>query len=121
MDTEVSSAFATALDEVVSAPVSPRYLVPRFVIGADPRFSPVVAGWRLLARSLRPDGVVWHAVPSCLGVNAERVDGFVRAWHTWVSGGTALFTQQPEGAGVLAAHHGVDPLDVRTVMRTGWS
>ncbi len=121
VDADVSLAFATALDEVVSAPVSPRYLVPRYVIGAKPGFSPVVAGWRLLVRSLRPDSVVWHAVPTCLGVNAEHVDGFVRAWNTWVSGGTALFTQQPEGAGVLAAHRGADPLDVSTVMRTGWS
>ena len=36
---------------------------------------------------IRSDGVVYHAVPTVLGVNAERAAAYARAWDHWVGGG----------------------------------
>ncbi|HLR83837.1 MAG TPA: DEAD/DEAH box helicase, partial [Nocardioidaceae bacterium] len=96
---DVSRMFAESLDEVLAPLAEPRYVVPRYLLD-DPGWS---AGWRLLVRALRPDGIVWHAVPSVLGVNARRTRAYQRAWNTRVSGGTALYTGSAAGAGVLAA------------------
>ncbi len=80
VDTATSAVFTGALDDLVSAVGDPRYLVPRYLLGTKPGWSPESAGWRLLlARKLRPDGVVWHAVPTALGVRRELVDAFVTA------------------------------------------
>ena len=114
---QVSRLFAEALDEVLAPLADPRYVLPRYLL-ADPSWA---AGWRLLVRALRPDGVVWHAVPRVLGVNAGRARAYERAWNTWVSGGEALYTGSPEGAGVLAAHRGFDPFDADTVLRAAWT
>jgi superfamily II DNA or RNA helicase len=120
--TATSAVFAGALDEVVSTVADPRYLVPRYLLGSKPGWSPASAGWRfLLTRKLRPDAVVWHAVPTALGVRRELVDAFVVGWNRWVSGGSAVFTGNPDGAGVLASSRGFPPLDVETVLRPAWS
>ena len=60
----VSAAFATALDEVVSPMASPRYVLPRWVLQ-----EPVdnADGIRAALGRLRPDGEVWHSVPTVLG------------------------------------------------------
>lgn len=122
VDTATSTVFTGALDDLVSAVGDPRYLVPRYLLGTKPGWSPESAGWRLLlARKLRPDGVVWHAVPTALGVRRELVDAFATAWNGWVSGGSAVFTGNPDGAGVLASSRGFAPLDVDTVLRPAWS
>ncbi len=122
VDTATSAVFAGALDDLVSTVGDPRYLVPRYLLGSKPGWSPDGAGWRfLLTRKLRPDGVVWHAVPTALGIRRELVDAFVSAWNGWVSGGSAVFTGNPDGAGVLAASRGFVPLDVETVLRPAWS
>jgi superfamily II DNA or RNA helicase len=122
VDTATSAVFAGALDELVSPVADPRYLVPRYLLGSAPGWSASGAGWRLLlTRKLRPDGVVWHAVPTALGVRRELVDAFVTAWNGWVSGGAAVFSGNPDGAGVLASCRGFAPLDVETVLRPAWS
>lgn len=122
VDTATSAAFAGALDDLVSTVGDPRYLVPRYLLGTTPGWSPQSAGWQLLlTRKLRPNGVVWHAVPTALGVRRELVDAFVTAWNGWVSGGSAVFTGNPDGAGVLASSRGFAPLDVETVLRPAWS
>ncbi|MCW2757887.1 MAG: box helicase [Nocardioidaceae bacterium] len=115
-----SGVFATALDEVVSPIVAPRYVVPRWV----PLPGPV--GWLDATRTANgrprpPGGEIWHAVPTVLGQNAKRTAAFSQAWDHWVGGGPAVFTGSPEGAGVLAAQAGTDPLDVSTTMRRTWS
>ena len=117
VDEPTSLLFATALDEAVSAPSDPRYLVPRYVLHAD---AVVAAGWRLLVRTLRPDATAWHAVPGCLGVNARRATAYAHAWNAWVSAGEVVYTRNPDGAGLLAAHRGFDPLEVDTLLRPGW-
>jgi len=99
VDTTTSAVFAGALDDLVSTVADPRYLVPRYLLGTKPAWSPESAGWRLLlTRKLGPDGVVWHAVPTALGVRRELVDAFVTGWNSWVSGGSAVFTGNPDGA-----------------------
>ena len=98
-----------------------RYVVPRVIV-PTPRGTG--AAFRLVVRRAIglgvPAGVVWHAVPSWLATNKERVEGFTAAWNRHVSPGTALYTGAPEGAGVLAAARGDDPFAVTTQLRTVW-
>ena len=111
--------FATALDEAVSPINLPRYLLPRWV-----RTRRDVTWWRSLWAGfgrLRPDGVVWHAVPTVLGVNAERAAAYARAWDHWVGGGDPVYTGSPEGQGILAAQQATDPFAASTVMRRQWA
>ncbi|WP_285694825.1 DEAD/DEAH box helicase family protein [Actinomadura sp. NBRC 104412] len=120
VDAATSERFATALDEVLGPMATPRYVVPRYVV--NPR-----SGGERLERARRwtagygeADGVVYHSVPSVFGQNRRRTDAFTEAWNTWVSGGEPLFTQSPEGEGVLATHRGEDPLEATTVLRVAW-
>ena len=62
----------------------------------------------------------WHAVPSWLGANKDRVAVFNTAWNRHVSPGAALFTGSPEGAGIVAATRGDDPFAITTQLRTLW-
>ncbi|MCW2797671.1 DEAD/DEAH box helicase family protein [Nocardioides sp.] len=111
--------FTTALDEAVSPVLNPRYLLPRWVLSKRERswWSALRAGFG----SVHPDLVVWHAVPTTLGVNAERAEAYARAWDHWVGGGAVVYTGSPEGAGVLAAQQGTDPFAASTVMRRSWA
>ena len=70
---------------------------------------------------IRSDGVVYHAVPTVLGVNAERAAAYAKAWDHWVGGGEPVYTGSPEGQGILAANQGTDPFDASTVMRRQWA
>jgi superfamily II DNA or RNA helicase len=115
---EVSATFATALDEVVSPMADPRYVVPRWVL-ADPVDNS--HGLKVALGTLRPDGEVWHSVPTVLGTTRKRAQAFARAWDRWVGGGAAVYTGSPEGEGVLVTNRGRDPFDVTTVLRTTWS
>lgn len=116
-----ATAFATALDEVVSPLAAPRYVVPRLVVDR-PATGATRAG--LAARravGLRlPATVVYHAVPERLGRNKGLAQAFGAAWNVWVSPGTPVYTGSPAGAGVLAAQRAADPFDVTTQMRTLW-
>lgn len=121
VSTEVSERFAVALEEVVSPMASPRYVLPRWLV--DPP-APGLPGWwtglRAATGLLRPSGVVWHSVPSVLGVNARGARAFAEGWRRWIGGGDPVYTGNPEGAGVLATHRGNDPFDVTTVLRLSW-
>lgn len=114
-----SAMFATALDEVLSPILAPRYVVPRWVVGpAD------LGGTRARAAArgiVEPTGEVWHAVPTELGRRAGDAQEFAKAWQHWVGGGEAVFTRSAEGAGVIAAQAGADPFEATTVMRRQWS
>ncbi len=117
VEPSVSKLFAVSLDEVVSPMTSPRYVVPRWLLTG-----PVDNGdgFKAAFGLLRPDGEVWHTVPTALGTTGERAQAFARAWDRWVGGGEAVYTGSPVGAGVLATHRGHDPFDVTTVLRTQW-
>jgi len=114
-----SDLFATALDEALAPIGSPRYVVPRWPVSDPSRGFVDVA--RAAYGRVRPDGEVWHPVPTALGVNAARATAYGAAWSHWVGGGPAVYTGSPEGAGVLAAQRGSDPFDVTTVMRRHWT
>lgn len=118
VDEHQSEVFATAVDEAVRPIGGSRYVLPRWVVGGPP-YGPVRA---LLAasRRVRPEGVVWHPVPSVLGVRRERADQYAAAWRRWVGGGEPVYTGSPEGAGILASQQGSDPFRVTTVMRRHW-
>lgn len=119
--TETSARFARALDQAVAPIATPRYVIPRYLL--DPPETDGARLWdglRVLFGRLRPQSVVWHAVPDDLGVNAGRVRAYARAWRRWVSDGEPLYTGSPGGAGVLAAQSGADPFAVTTAMRTSW-
>ena len=115
VDAAVSATFATALDEVVSPMAAPRYVLPRWVLtGPIDNYD----GLKAAFGRLRPDGEVWHSVPSVLGTTGKRAQAFAAAWDHWVGGGPAVYTGSPEGEGVLVTHRGSDPFDVTTVLRT---
>ena len=111
-----SAVFAEAMADLVAPIGSPRYLVPRFVLR-------VPAGVDLLhpLGSVRPDGVVWHPVPTVLGTRADLAQAFAGAWSDWVGGGPAVFTGSPEGAGALAASRGTHPGAATSVLRLSWA
>ena len=114
---EESARFATALDEVVSPMARPRYVLPRWLLTA-----PVdnADGFKAAFGRLRPDGEVWHTVPTVLGTTGQRAQAFAAAWDDWVGGGAAIYTGSPEGEGVLVTHRGNDPFAATTVLRTSW-
>jgi hypothetical protein len=125
---EVEAAvFVDALEEAVSPIALPRYLVPRWVRTSRARTTAVgrwAGRWSALLAGfgrIRSDGVVYHAVPSVLGVNAERATAYAKAWDHWVGGGDPVYTGSPEGQGILAANQGSDPFDASTVMRRQWT
>lgn len=123
--TEVPAAesvtFANALDEVLSPLGQPRYVMPRLVVTQPPGVS---SAFRLAARRLAtgriPAAVIYHAVPSALGVNKKTAALFARAWNAHVSPGELLFTGSPQGAGILTVQRGDDPFAVTTAIRTLW-
>ena len=127
VDATEAGLFVEALEEAVSPMGLPRYLVPRWVrtkrirkgaLGRwTERWSAVLAGFG----RIRSDGVVYHAVPTVLGVNAERAAAYAKAWDHWVGGGQPIYTGSPEGQGILAANQGTDPFDASTVMRRQWA
>lgn len=116
VEPEVSQRFAESLAEAVAPIGEPRYLLPRWTLTPGGTLRQMAHG---IGR-LRPDGEVWHAVPSVLGVRAARAQAYARAWNRWVGGGEPVYTRNPEGAGILAATRGTDPFAVTSVLRTAW-
>ncbi len=117
VDEPTSQVFVTALDELLGPVRSPRYLVARYVYGA-PSW---VDGWRVLVGRMRPDGRVWHAVPSVFGTHGKLVRHFDRAWSRWVTDSAAVYAHSPEGIAALSTSNGSAPLELVTVLRSAWS
>ncbi len=113
-----AAMFATALDDVLGPLGSPRYVIARYVLEAPTR--PYRDGRAWLAGRAKPNGAVYHAVPSVLATNAERAKAFTYAWSVWISRCDAIYRGSPEGTRVLASIRGADPFDVTTVLRFGW-
>jgi hypothetical protein len=118
VDTATSTTFAIALDEVLAPLAFPRYVIPRYVLEVPTR--PYRQGRAWLGGRAEPNGVIYQAVPSVLGINADRAAAFADAWSRWVSRADAIYAGSPAGAGILAAVRGADPFDVTTVLRLGW-
>ncbi|WP_338315472.1 DEAD/DEAH box helicase family protein [Streptomyces bohaiensis] len=106
-----SELFAIALDEAIGVVTAPRYLLPRHLAPAP--------GPRAVLRT-GANAVVQHAVPTVLGENRRRADGYADAWNRYVSTGRPVWTRSPEGTGLLAAFAGLSPLEVTTALRLGW-
>ena len=117
VDEQTSALFTTSLDELLGPIRSPRYLVPRYVMGTHGWLD----GWRVLVGRQRPDAVVWHAVPSVFATHATLATHFGTAWSRWISRASAVYAHRPEGVAALAASRGTAPLDLVTVMRSAWS
>lgn len=119
-----SALFATSLEEALAPIQNPRYVVCRHRVSAAAPVPAVLWSEDLaphLERLLRPDHTTWFAVPSALGTNIEAAQAYGATWQRYVGGDpTPVFTGSPEGAGILAAQAGADPLDVSTVMRRQW-
>ena len=110
--------FADALDELLSAPADPRYVVAR------PILPPASAGSSRLARlaaggHLQP-GIACHAVPTVFGVRAETLKPFTSAWRRHIAATDPCFTSSPEGAGLLAAAPAESPAGLATGVRVVW-
>lgn len=123
VDEGESQLFADALEEAVGPLRHPRYVVQRHVLAPEPPEGDPAEMLRRAARGdVRPDGAVWHAVPTVLGVNTHRAHAYGDAWAHWVGGArTPLYTGSAEGAGILTAQHGSDPFSVTAVMRRHWA
>jgi superfamily II DNA or RNA helicase len=117
---EDSTAFATALDELLAPFDAPRYIIGR------PLDRPPASGLgalRLVAR--RAVGIrgplVYHAVPEFLAARKERVATFENAWHQFVGPGRALFNRDPRAIGLIELHRGENPMASETQLRTLWT
>ncbi|WP_436497165.1 DEAD/DEAH box helicase family protein [Actinokineospora sp. HUAS TT18] len=121
--TPQSQRFANALDEVLSTPADPRYLIERF-LPDDPgpsAFRRLRTGWRH-RRHTAGNRVVVHAVPTALGERRADADKFAKAWRRWVSDcADPAYTRTAEGSLLLAANRGIAPLDLITALRLQWT
>jgi hypothetical protein len=114
--------FADALDELLAPLDNSHYIVPRFIPG-EPH-SPLAAlgiALRGVPERLPTRSVVYHAVPSALGVNRKRVSAFEKAWNRYVSAGSVLYYKDPRAQAILEVQRGEDPFAVTTQMRTLWT
>ncbi|MDQ1247146.1 MAG: hypothetical protein QG597_1516, partial [Actinomycetota bacterium] len=116
-----AEAFAAALDEVVSEPGQPRYVIARPVL---PPLPPDRAGQVRLARSAAKGALdvplVCHAVPAVFGARAEALVPFTAAWRERIADTEPLYTKNPAGAGLLASADPVSPAGVDTGIRVLW-
>ncbi|WP_052745877.1 hypothetical protein [Allosalinactinospora lopnorensis] len=120
VDTATSERFAVALDEVLSPMAMPRYVIPRYVVRVRTGEERLQHAQAWGDGHARADEVVYHAVPAVFGQNRRLAKEFEKAWNTWISRGSALFTSSPEGEGILAAHRGEDPFAATTALRVAW-
>lgn len=122
-DRATSAVFTRALDEVLSPPAAPRYLIPRYEL--DPMDGADVDALRRAGRAWMrgesaPNPVVHHAVPAVLSTGRKRLGRFHTAWSRWVSDGAPVSTTSVEGSALLLAHRDRSPLDVTTALRESW-
>ncbi len=110
--------FAEALDELLSAPADPRYVVARPVLPRTGEGRMGVA--RRAAKGRLAPGVVCHAVPTLFGVRADALSPFTSAWQRHIAITEPWFTGSPQGAGLLAAASADSPVDLTTGVRVVW-
>jgi hypothetical protein len=114
--------FAESLDELLAPLDNSHYIVPRFIPG-EPHMPLAALGIALRGapKRLPTRSVVYHAVPSALGVNRKRVSAFEKAWNRYVSAGSALYFKDPRAQAILEIQRGEDIFAVTTQMRTLWT
>src|SRR6266545_1327678 len=111
-----SARFTRALDDLLSRPDAPRYLVSRLLPGRAGR-------GRLLLRLLSGRAVFpvqWEAVPSDLGRRKDRAEAFARAWRRWLGPGELLFTHRTEAGHAALARAHAQSIDYETSKRQVW-
>ncbi len=99
-DPEASRRFSESVEQILSPVDFPRYVVSRRVGGGR--------------------AVMWHAVPDVFGVNKDAATAFLVQWRAFVSRGELLYTGSAEGAGVMEAVRGLDPMDLATALYAEW-
>ena len=113
---EESARFAGALNDLLSPPDAPRYLVSRLLPGR-------VGRGRLLLKLLRGRAVFpvrWEAVPRDLGRHKDRAEAFARAWRRWLGPSELMFTHRTEAGRAALAHAGAQSIDYETSTRRVW-
>lgn len=122
VSTATSLKFTRALDELVSPIDEPRWFIPRYELSPlpdAPRARRAAA--RAWLRGRAPlNAVVYHPVPALFARPARRLEVFAGHWRRWISPGTPIATETPEGEGVLVTHRGLSPLDATTALRVAW-
>jgi hypothetical protein len=113
---EEAARFARALDELLSPPAAPRYLVSRLLPGRPGRGRPLL---RLLS-GRPPFPMRWEAVPGDLGRRRDRAEAFARAWRRWLGPSELLFTHRTEAGHAALAQAGAQPVDYETSARRVW-
>jgi hypothetical protein len=115
--TEAESArFTRALDDLLSPPDAPRYLVSRLLPGRAGR-------GRLLLRLLTGRAVFpvrWEAVPADLGRRKDRAEAFARAWGRWLGPSELIFTHRTEAGHAALAQARAQSIDYETSARKVW-
>ena len=116
-----AAQFAEALDELLSSPATPRYVIAR------PVLPPLPPGRRARVRMARAAArgrlevpVVCHAVPSIFGVRAEALPPFTDAWQSAIAITEPRFVRSDEGARLLATADSTSPAQLDTGIRTVW-
>jgi len=122
VSTATSLKFTRALDELVSPIDEPRWFIPRYELSPLPHAPRARrAAARAWLRGRAPlNAVVYHPVPALFARPARRLEVFAGHWRRWISPGTPIATETPEGEGVLVTHRGLSPLDATTALRVAW-
>jgi hypothetical protein len=113
---EESARFTRALDDLLSPPEAPRYLVSRLLPGR-------AGHWRLLLRLITGRPVFplrWEAVPHDLGRRKDRAEVFARAWRRWLGPSELLFTHRTEAGHAALARANAQSIDYETSTRQVW-
>ncbi|MDP6634481.1 MAG: DEAD/DEAH box helicase family protein [Phycisphaerae bacterium] len=96
--------FAESVVEVLGPLRDARYIIPRQIDVYDQtwlsRLLPDIIGKYFRRR--RREMAMWHAVPTALARNKERVAVFEREWNRHVSPGKAVFAQRGQGEQIVA-------------------
>ena len=116
-----STLFGDCLDELLSPLADPRHLVGRLVFlpPTSPRRRLALATRRSLGRPIDA-AVSWHAVPTALGRNRERLAHFLAAWEQWVGPPFHHRADSAEGRALLDLYRSEDPFAITSQLRTQW-
>jgi hypothetical protein len=112
-----SARFMRALQDLLTTPDAPRYLVSRLLPGRAGR-------GRLLLRLLTGRAafpVRWEAVPADLGRRKDRAEAFARAWRRWLGPSELIFTHRTEAGHTALAQARAQSIDYETSARKVWT
>ncbi|MCP4378090.1 MAG: DEAD/DEAH box helicase, partial [bacterium] len=95
--------FAESVAQVLGPLQNARYIIPRNIDVYDQtwlsQLLPEIIGKYF--RTRRRELAMWHAVPTALARNKDRVAIFERHWNKNVSPGHAVFAQRPDGEKII--------------------